>query len=41
MNNKCMGLYEYSQKDVAYVAPFYHFQFFLLFSSSHMRFLSA
>ena len=25
--SKCMGLYEYPHKDMAYVAPFYHFNF--------------
>ena len=41
MHIKCMELNEYPHKDMAYVhvAPFYHF--YLLFSSSYMRFLSA
>ena len=41
MHIKCMELNEYPHKDMAYVhvAPFYHF--YLLFSSSYMRLLSA
>ena len=29
LHNKCMALYEYPHKDMAYVAPLYHFHFTL------------